>query len=153
MTGERIDRATRLIAAPARRIYAALVDGSEVAHWLPPEGATGTVDAFEPWPGGAFRITLHFAAQGVGKTTQDSDVVDGRFVELVPDARVVQEFDFVSDDPAFAGTMRMTWLLQPQGAGTAVTVMAEHVPAGISPEDHAQGLASSLANLAAHVED
>lgn len=33
-----------------------------------------------------------------------------------------------------------------------VTVTAEQVPVGVSPEDHAKGLASSLANLAAYVE-
>lgn len=151
--GARIDRASRLIAASAERVYAAFVDRAAVAAWLPPAGASGTIEAFAPEPGGAFRMTLRFAAMGsAGKTTPDSDTIDGRFVGLVPGSCVVQEFDFVSDDPAFAGTMRMTWSLVPQGDATAVTVMAEHVPAGIDPEDHAQGLASSLANLAAFVE-
>jgi hypothetical protein len=58
-------------------------------------------------------------------------------VDIVPGERVVQAVDFVSDDPAYAGTM---------------TIVAEDVPDGISTEDHAAGLASSLANLAAYVE-
>jgi hypothetical protein len=33
-----------------------------------------------------------------------------------------------------------------------VDIRADDVPAGISAEDHAVGLASSLANLAAYVE-
>jgi hypothetical protein len=33
-----------------------------------------------------------------------------------------------------------------------VDIRADDVPAGISAEDHATGLASSLANLAAHLE-
>ena len=37
-------------------------------------------------------------------------------------------------------------------AGTRVDIVAEDVPDGISAEDHAAGLASSLTNLAAHVE-
>jgi uncharacterized protein YndB with AHSA1/START domain len=150
---ERLDHAMRKIAAPVSRVYAAMVDAAAIEQWLPPEGATGTVEALDLRPGGAFRLTLHFAREGVGKTTPDSDVVNGRFVELVPDVRVVQEFDFVSDDPAFAGTMRMTWILMPQGSGTVVTVMAEHVPVGISPANHERGMASSLANLATFVED
>jgi orotate phosphoribosyltransferase len=151
-SAERVDSASRLIAAPVERVYRALVDPASVEQWLPPEGAAGTVEAFEPRPGGAFRMTLRFVASGIGKTTRDTDVVVGRFVELEPDRRIVQEFDFISDDPAYSGTMRMTWTMAPQGDGTLVTITAEHVPAGIDPEDHAQGLASSLANLAAYVE-
>ena len=36
--------------------------------------------------------------------------------------------------------------------GAEVTIRAENVPAGISAEDHAEGLNSSLANLAEHLE-
>lgn len=110
------------------------------------------LEAFDPRPGGLFRMTLRFASESGGKTTQDTDVISGRFVDLEPDECVVQEFDFVSDDPAFAGTMRMTWGLTWCIEGTEVSVIAENVPSGISKEDHAVGLASSLANLAACVE-
>ena len=98
-----------------------------MSHWLPPEGATGTLEAFDPRPGGAFRLTLHFSSGQGGKTTRDTDTVSGRFVDLEPNETVVQEFDFVSDDPAFAGTMRMTWGLawcvvqEPQGASGALS--------------------------------
>ena len=150
---ERVDRAARIIEASPARVYAALVDPDAVARWLPPEGASGTIEAFDPRPGGLFRMTLRFASGAGGKTTQDSDTVSGRFVELDPDECLVQEFDFVSDDPAFAGTMRMTWGLAWCADGTEVTVVAENVPSGISKDDHVRGLASSLANLAAWVED
>jgi len=36
--------------------------------------------------------------------------------------------------------------------GTRVDLRADDVPDGISAEDHATGLASSLANLAAYLE-
>ena len=64
-----------------------------------------------------------------------------------------QAFAFESDDPALAGTMTMTWELTPAVGGTAVEVVAENVPAGISKEDHRVGMESSLANLALLVED
>jgi hypothetical protein len=38
------------------------------------------------------------------------------------------------------------------GAGTRVSIVAQDVPDGVSAEDHAAGLASSLANLAAYLE-
>ena len=63
-----------------------------------------------------------------------------------------QLVDFVSDDPAFVGTMTMTWSVQPSDIGTCVEFIAEHVPDGISAEDHAAGMASSLENLAAYLE-
>jgi Activator of Hsp90 ATPase homolog 1-like protein len=56
--------------------------------------------------------------------------------------------EFESDDPAYSGTMRMTWSLDPVEAGTRVEIRAEDVPPGISAEDHAAGLASSLRKLA-----
>jgi hypothetical protein len=60
--------------------------------------------------------------------------------------------EFVSEDPAFAGTMTLTWSLSAERGGTRVEIRADDVPAGISAEDHAEGLSSSLANLAAFLE-
>ena len=64
----------------------------------------------------------------------------------------MQAVDFVSDDPTYAGTMTMTWEVTPVDAGTRVEIRADDVPDGIAAEDHAAGLASSLANLAAYLE-
>jgi hypothetical protein len=65
---------------------------------------------------------------------------------------VVQAVEFVSDDPSYAGTMTMTWEVTAVDTGTRVEIRADDVPDGISAEDHAAGLASSLANLAAYLE-
>ena len=92
------------------------------------------------------------ASGAPGKATADSDVVNVRFTELVPSVRIVQAVDFASDDPAVAGTMTMTWELVVADDGTRVDIRAEHVPDGISAADHAAGLASSLANLAAYLD-
>jgi hypothetical protein len=75
-----------------------------------------------------------------------------RFVGIVPGERVVQAVDFVSDDPAYADTMTMTWQVTAVDAGTRVDIVAEDVPDGVSAGDHAAGLASSLKNLATFVE-
>jgi hypothetical protein len=47
----------------------------------------------------------------------------------------------------------MTWAVTAVDGGTRVDFIAEDVPEGISAEDHAAGLESSLANLAAYVEE
>jgi uncharacterized protein YndB with AHSA1/START domain len=147
----RTDRAHRHIKATPKRIYRALTDRDEVQEWLPPEGAHGIIEAFEPKPGGAFRITLVFdapEAAGTGKSSANTDVVTGVFLDLIPDKRVRQRFEFTSDDPKFAGAMDMTWALTPVADGTEVAILADNVPEGITPEDHQAGMTSSLANLA-----
>jgi hypothetical protein len=48
--------------------------------------------------------------------------------------------------------MRMTWTLRATDGGTEVEIRADDVPPGIAADDHAMGLASSLANLAELVE-
>jgi uncharacterized protein YndB with AHSA1/START domain len=150
----RTDTASRVIAAPPERVYAALVDPESLVAGLPPDGMTGRFERFDARAGGSYRLILTYtdASAAPGKTSPDADVVDARFVELVPGARVVQVVDFISDDPAFAGTMTMTWQITAVDTGTHVEIRADNVPVGISAEDHAAGLASSLANLAEYLE-
>lgn len=151
----RVDRAVRWMRAPAGSIYRALITRDAVKTWLPPAGARGVAHEFEPRPGGPMRITLIFETSGetgTGKSSENMDVVEGEFLELMPDQLVRQRFTFVSDDPAFAGAMVMTWRLTPRDGGADVEITAEHVPPGIRPEDHQQGMQSSLANLAKFVE-
>jgi len=150
----RTDTASRVIAAPEERVYAALIDPVALTTWLPPDGMTGRFEQFDPTPGGAYRLVLTYedASASPGKTTESSDIVEALFVDLVPGVRVVQAVDFVSADPAYSGTMTMTWEMRPVDGGTRVDVTAADVPDGISSEDHAAGLSSSLLNLAVYLE-
>jgi len=150
----RTDIGRRIIRATPAAIYDAFIDPDAQARWLPPAGMTGKFDRFEPWPGGRYRMTLTFTGEHAtpGKTSADADTVEGRLVELIPGERVVQTADFDSDDPAFAGTMTMTWSVKAVPEGTEVTITASDVPRGIAAEDHARGLASTLSNLAGFVE-
>jgi Activator of Hsp90 ATPase homolog 1-like protein len=59
--------------------------------------------------------------------------------------------DFVSEDPAYADPMIMTWEITDVDGGTRVDVTADYVPEVVSPEDHAAGLNSSLVNLAGYL--
>ncbi|MDP1818311.1 MAG: SRPBCC family protein [Acidimicrobiales bacterium] len=150
----RTDRASRVIAAPPDRVYAAFVDPDALVAWLPPQGMSARFEHFDPRSGGSYRLVLTYAdASGApGKSSSDTDVVEARFVELVAGQRVVHAVDFESDDPAFAGTMTMTWEVTAVDGGSRVDITAAGVPDGISAEDHAAGLAASLDNLAAHLE-
>jgi uncharacterized protein YndB with AHSA1/START domain len=142
-----------VISASPETVYAALVDPDALMAWLPPDGMSGRFEQFDARPGGSYRLVLTYAAgsSATGKATADTDIVEARFLDLVPGVRVVQAVDFASDDPAYSGTMVMTWELSPVEDGTHVEIRADNVPAGISADDHAAGLASSLNNLAAHL--
>jgi uncharacterized protein YndB with AHSA1/START domain len=143
-----------VVAAPVDRVFAALIDRKALLVWLPPAGMTGRFDRFDARPGGSYRLvlTLDDPGSGRGKATADSDVIEARFVEIVENERVVQAVDFESDRPEFAGTMTMVWEVAGAEGGARVRITATDVPDGISAEDHAAGLASSLANLATHLE-
>lgn len=143
--------ASRDINASAAAIYRAFLSRDAMSSWLPPAGARGVIELFEPKEGGCFRLTLVFEG-AQGKSSDHTDVVAGCFVELLPDRRMVMAVDFDSNDSAFAGTMTMTWELAAVPNGTRVTVTAEHVPIGISRGDHETGMRSTLDNLAAFVE-
>jgi uncharacterized protein YndB with AHSA1/START domain len=150
----RTDRASRIVDAPVARVFRALVDRGALERWLPPQGMAARFERFDPRPGGSYRLVLTYAdATGApGKSSADSDIVEVRYVDIVPDDRVVQAVDFVSDDPAFAGTMTMTWVVRAVDGGSQVEITADGVPDGISADDHAAGLASSLDNLVRYLE-
>lgn len=150
----RTDSVSRIIAAPTETIYRAFIDPAAWPQWLPPGGMTGHIYEFDARPGGIYRMALRYGDDhpNAGKTSEDTDVVEGRFAELVPNERVVQLVTFQSDDPALAGVMRMTWSLSPATGGTNVSIIAEDVPKGISKQDHDVGLRSTLENLAKFCE-
>jgi uncharacterized protein YndB with AHSA1/START domain len=148
-------RVARIIKAPRTAVYQAFVDRDAVAVWLPPASMSGQVHTFEPREGGLFRMSLTYKnpedAQR-GKTSADTDTVQGRFVELVPFEKIVQVFEFESREPCFAGEMRITASFADADGGTEVTMLCEDIPQGIAPADNEAGSRSSLQNLAALLE-
>lgn len=147
----RTDRAHAVVPAPREQVYAALLDRDALAAWLPPAGMTGRVLELDARPGGTLRMELTYLDDTPGKSGEHRDVTESTFVELEPDVRVTQRVHFRSDDPAFAAPMTMTWSLSDHRDGTRIDIRADDVPHAISAEDHATGLASSLANLAGHL--
>lgn len=149
---KRVDTANRLIHASVDDVYQAFVDTRAWVQWLPPEGMTCAITRFDAREGGEYELTLTYDEAGHGKSTDDTDVSRGVFTELVPGKRMVQLVRFESDQPEFAGVMRMSWVITPEDGASRVTILAEDVPPGISPEDHAAGMQSTLANLARFLE-
>lgn len=150
----RVDAADRLIAAPPAVVFRAFAEPGALERWLPPRGMRGEMRVFDFRSGGSYRMRLTYDAPqpGQGKASDDADDVEVRLTRVEPERRVEQEVTFTSEDPAFAGTMRMTWSFDPEAGGTRVRIRAEDVPPGIRPEDHQAGFRSSLDNLARYVE-
>lgn len=126
-----------------------------MAAWRAPDGMTALFERFDPRIGGGYRMVLRYEGAGAeaqGKTAPGMDVVEVRFAEMLPDERIVEEVRFLSDDPAFSGTMTLTTAFTPMQDGTRVSFHAVNVPAGITPEDHQAGMTASLRNLARFTE-
>lgn len=139
--------------APRDRIYRALLDPQALMRWKLPHGMRMQVHTFEPREGGALRISLTYdAPTGSGKTSAHTDTYHGRFVELVPDVRVVEVHEFETVDPAMQGEMTSTITLVDAAGGTDVLAVHEHVPPGVAPADNLTGWRMALDRLAALVE-
>jgi uncharacterized protein YndB with AHSA1/START domain len=144
-----------VIKAPRKAIYQAFLDPQAVAAWLAPDTMRGHVHSFDPREGGTFRISLTYQTPGDaprGKTATDTDTYHGRFVQLVPDEKIVEVIEFESQEPGFAGDMTLTVLLADVAGGTEVTLLYDNVPKGIRPEDNEAGTRQALQKLAALVE-
>jgi uncharacterized protein YndB with AHSA1/START domain len=147
-------RVSHHVSAPRARVYRAFIDAKAIATWMVPTGMTSQVHAFEGREGGRFRISLTYdAPTGVGKTTAHTDTFHGRFVKLVPNERVVEVVEFETADPALRGEMTITITLADADGGTEVLAVHDGLPRGVPPADNEAGWRSSLAKLAALVED
>jgi uncharacterized protein YndB with AHSA1/START domain len=148
-------RVTRLIAARPARVYRALLDAEAVAQWRFPVGMSIQVHEFDAREGGRVRVSLTYdAPDRAGKTTGHTDTYRGRFVQLVPDERVVEVDEFETGDPALRGEMTSTLTLTAtDDGGTRLDAVHDGVPRGVPPEANELGWREALDRLAALVED
>jgi len=110
---------------------------------------SGHFEWFDARPGGGYRLILSYDDPGIaGKSEAHTDIADVRFVAIDTPRQVIEEADFVSDDPRLSATMTITWSVAAESTGSRVTVTVSEVPEGISKSDHDTALASTLANLA-----
>jgi uncharacterized protein YndB with AHSA1/START domain len=148
-------RTSRVIKAPREALYRAFTDPAALAVWLAPGDMTGKIHEFDGRVGGGYRMSLFYPSSEQefrGKTSEREDRFTARFVELTPPKRIVQAISFDSADPAFSGEMTMVVTFEARDGGTEVTILFEHIPPGIRPEDNDEGTRSSLEKLARYIE-
>jgi uncharacterized protein YndB with AHSA1/START domain len=146
---------SRIIKAPRKAVYKACLDPHAVAAWRVPDNMTAQVHVFDPREGGTYRMSLTYrdpALSPGGKTSEGTDTFQGRFVELIPDEKIVEAIEFDSRDAKFAGEMKMTTRLADADGGTEVTILCQDLPSGIRPEDNEAGTRQALHKLAALLE-
>lgn len=87
----RIDSVSCVIAASPTTLYLAYMNPEALSKWMPPTGMTAQVENFDPRVGGGYRMTLTYeeGSMTAGKTTETTDVLETKFVELVPDKKIV----------------------------------------------------------------
>lgn len=137
---------SRVIEAPAERIYKAFLDADALAKFSPPAGYTARYDHADGEVGGTYRGTF----TSLDKSEEHS--FGGEYVELVPHERIVQTDEFETDAPEMQSEMTVTITLEEVEDGTEVTVRQEGIPTPIPEEDAATGWGMSLENLARLVE-
>jgi uncharacterized protein YndB with AHSA1/START domain len=67
----RTDTASRTIKASPTVVYKAFVDPVTLVSWLPPEGMTAKIIAFDPKEGGVFELALAYDAPEHTSAGQD----------------------------------------------------------------------------------
>jgi uncharacterized protein YndB with AHSA1/START domain len=149
-------RNSEIIKAPHEALYRAFTNPAALTVWLPPGEMTGEIYSFDARIGGGYRMSLFYPPSEQdfrGRTAEREDNFTSRFVELEPPNKIVQAITFNSTDPAFSGEMTMAVTFESESGGTTkVTVVCEHIPRGIRPEDNEAGCRSSLDKLARYLE-
>lgn len=155
MPGSASTSTSRIIGVSPERVYRAFVDPEELMLWLPPGEMTGKMHEFDARVGGGYRMSLFYPTNERsfrGKTSDQEDRVNVRFVELAPPHRIVEAVTFDTADPAFAGEMILRATFEEVPAGTEVTLLFENLPPGLRAEDNEAGARLSLDQLARHLE-
>jgi uncharacterized protein YndB with AHSA1/START domain len=101
----------RWIAAPPADVYAYLTDSVRWARW---QGQSAEIEAV---PGGVFRMAM---ANGT--------TAEGRFVQLVPDTRVVFTWGWRGSTSVPPGSSTVEIVLAPDGDGTLLRLTHRGLP-------------------------
>lgn len=146
---------SRDIKALPSSIYRALTDPALLVKWQVPGNMEAKVHSYDLRPGGGYEMSLFYPdneTEARGKTNGKEDKFKARFIELVPDEKIVEAIVFDSPDPDLSGEMILEISLQRLIIGTRVTFQFKNIPIGIDPWDNEAGTISSLQKLAKLVE-
>ena len=134
----------RVLRTTPERVYRAFLDPDAMCKWLPPNGFTGKVHHIDAKAGGTYKMSF------TNFNTKQSHSFGGKFLELVPNARIRHTDAF--EDPNMPGVMQTTISLTQVSFGTDLNIVQEGVPDAIPVEACYLGWQESLTLLALLVE-
>lgn len=146
---------SKIIKATAETIYKAFTSPGALEVCQAPGDLTAKVHNFDLRVGGGYEMSLFYSdseKEMQGKTQGKEDRFTARFVELIPNKKIVQIVNFESPNPDFSGEMIVEITFESTENGTNVTYFFKDIPKGIRPEDNAAGTISTLRKLANYVE-
>src|SRR5687768_17420077 len=133
-------RLHRVFQAPPERVYRAFLDPEALVKWMPPHGFTAKVHQLDARVGGSYKMSFKNFTTGSGNS------FGGKYLELVPNERIVHTDEF--DNPGLPGTMKVTITFKKVLVGTEVHITQEGVPDVIPAEACYLGWQESLILLA-----
>lgn len=148
-------RNSKTIDASPKEIYRALTDPKALIKWQVPGDMTAKMHYYDLKIGGGYEMSLYYPSSfknAIGKTSAKEDRYVAKFVELIPNKKIVQTTYFITDDPEFKGEMSTEINIEPQTKGTRVTFIFKNLPKGIKPEDNKAGTRSSLKKLSDYLK-
>jgi len=134
-------RASRLLAAPRKRVWAALVDPEQVPRWWGPAGFTTSVEELDARVGGTYRFRMQ-PPEG------DAFHLAGAFLAVEPAERLSYTFRWEPPDPDDQETV-VTLTLADDGDATRVELVQGPFRTEARRELHAAGWRDTLDKLAA----
>ena len=143
------------LKATLEEIYNAFINPTSLEIRQAPGKMTAKIHNFDLRIGGGYQMSLCYSDnenEMKGKTAGKEDRYTARFVELIPNKKIVQAINFDTSNPDFMGEMIMEVVLKPIDNGTNVTFTFKNIPIGIRPADNEAGTISSLKKLAKYVE-
>ncbi len=146
---------SKSIRATAKKLYQAFTEPKALEVWLVPGKMTAKVHNFDLRVGGGYQMSLFYPPTdktSQGKTTNKEDRYTSRFLELIPNKRIVQAITFDTENPDFSDEMIMEVTFEEDRSETTVTIVFKNIPSGIRPEDNEEGTKSSLEKLTQYVE-
>jgi uncharacterized protein YndB with AHSA1/START domain len=127
---------TRMIAASPATVFSFFTD---IERWIAWQGVAGEIDART---GGALQITM-----------PGGQVASGRFIEVIPEQRLVFTWGWEGEDPPVPpGSTTVVVELEPDGAGTLLRLTHSALAPPPVAEHHRAGWENYLERLKTRAE-
>lgn len=133
----------RTLQAPVDRVWAALTDASQIAHWYGP-GEEFRIEVLE-WDcrvGGSYRVAMHHK-------DGETHTCFGVFRDIEPERRIAYTWAWEGQPPM---DTIVTFALEADGEQTRLEFTHTGFPTEDAREQHRMGWTGSLEQLAATVE-